>query len=130
MLWLIRFSFCALYPRTSHLPGIADTGVRRFIVRFRRETTPVMRLGISLGALLFVLSPLFTIGVPLPAFWLPKRALDRHAHKIANTSIYVVRQLVFLLKMVASFCWGAHPTVRASFNLPALPPDPGTLRTA
>lgn len=130
MLWLMRFTMSALFPRTARLPGVADTRVDEFLLRFRRETTLAMWTGISLGTLLFVVSPLLTVGLPLPAFWLPKAALDRHARKLANNSIYLVRQLVFLVKMMAGFCWAADPRVRRMFNLPALPPDPGTLRTA
>ena len=128
MLWLIRFTMCALYPRTARLPGVADTALDEFLARFRRETTPMMWIGISLGALLFAITPLVTVGLPLPAFWLPKKKIDRHARKLANSSIYLVRQLVFLVKMMGGFCWGADPKVRQAFNLPVLPPDPGTLR--
>jgi hypothetical protein len=129
MLWLIRFTMCALYPRTARLPGLEDTRLDEFLLRFRRETTLMMWTGISLGAVLFALAPIVTVGIPLPAFWLPRAALDRHAGKMAGSSIYLVRQLVFLVKMMAGFCWAADPEVRRRFNLPALPPDPGTLRT-
>jgi hypothetical protein len=130
VLWLIRFTMCALFPRTAKLPGIADTRLDDFLHRFRRETTLVMWLGISLGALLFVITPLVTVGAPLPAFWLSKKAVDRHARKLTASQFYVVRQLVCLVKMMAGLCWAADPQVRRAFNLPALPPDPGTLRSA
>jgi hypothetical protein len=129
MLWLMRFTMCALFPRTKHLPGLSDTEVREFLRRFRRETTLSIWIGISLGTLLFIWSPPFTVGLPLPAFLLPKKKLDRHARKLAASRYYLVRQLIFLVKMIAGFCWGADPQVRKAFNLKALPPDPGTLRT-
>jgi hypothetical protein len=129
MLWFIRFTMCSLYPRTARLPGVGDTGVDQFLARFRRETTLAMWLGICLGALLFVLSPIGTVGWPVPAFWLPRAKLDRHARKLAASRFYLVRQLIVLVKMMAGFCWGADPKVRRAFNLPALPPDPGSLRT-
>src|SRR3954453_812767 len=72
MLWLIRFTMCALYPRTRGLPGVGDTNVDEFLARFRRESTLAIWAGICLGTLLFVASPLFTVGTPLPAFLLPK----------------------------------------------------------
>jgi hypothetical protein len=130
MLWLVRFTMCSLFPRTAGLPGLRDTEVREFLRRFRRETTLLMWLGIVLGTLLFIVSPLFTVGLPLPAFLLPRAKLDRHARKLAASRFYVVRQLMFVVKMIAGFCWGADPKVRRAFNLPLLPPDPGTLRTA
>jgi hypothetical protein len=69
------------------------------------------------------------VGLPVPAFLLSKKKLDRHARKLAVSRFYLVRQLIFLVKMMAGFCWGADPQVRRAFNLAALPPDPGTLRT-
>jgi hypothetical protein len=130
MLWLMRFTMCSLFPRTQGLPGMSDTNVDEFLARFRKESTLVIWAGICAGTLLFIFSPLFTVGIPLPAFLLPKGRLDRHARKLAASRFYVVRQLIFLVKMIAGFCWGADPKVRKAFNLPALPPDPGTLRTA
>ena len=130
MEWLIRFSMCAFYPRTAELPGLEDTGIVEFLSRFRRETNFLMWLGIMAGAVLFAVSPLFTIGVPLPAFWLPRSALERHARNISTSSIYLVRQPMFLLKMVAGLCWGAHPDVRKLFHLEPYEADPGTWRTA
>jgi hypothetical protein len=130
MLWLMRFTMCSLFPRAKGLPGMSDTNVDEFLARFRKESTLAIWAGICLGTLLFIFSPLFTVGIPLPAFLLPKGRLDRHARKLAASRFYVVRQLIFLVKMIAGFCWGADPEVRRAFNLPALPPDPGTLRTA
>jgi hypothetical protein len=68
--------------------------------------------------------------VPVPAFLLPAGMRDRHARKIAGTSFYLVRQSIFLLKLAAGLCWGAHPEVRKRFALPPLPDDPGTWKTA
>jgi hypothetical protein len=48
---------------------------------------------------------------------------------VTGHRIYLVRQTVFLLKMVAGLCWGAHPDVRARLALRAYPADPGTWRT-
>ena len=72
MLWLMRFTMCSLFPRTKSLPGVGDTNVDEFLARFRRETTLAMWLGICLGTLLFVVSPVGTVGLPLPAFWLSR----------------------------------------------------------
>jgi hypothetical protein len=127
---MVAFTMRSLFPRTAKLPGVGDTHLDEFLRRFRRETTPLMWLGICLGSLLFIVAPIGTVGLPVPAFWLPRKKLDRHARKLAVSRFYLVRQLVFLVKMMAGFCWGADPQVRRAFNLPALPPDPGTLRTA
>lgn len=117
-----------LYPRTDALPGAADCDLDAFLARFRRETTPLMWIGVVAGAVVFHLSPVFTVLAPLPAFLLPARLADRHAGRIADCRVYLVRQLVSLVKVAAGLAWGADPRVRALFALPPLPPDPGTWR--
>lgn len=119
---------CALYPPTGDLPGVADTDVRGFLRRYRREATPLMWLGVVLGTLVFVVSPLLTVFVPLPSFLLPRTLLDRHACRVATSRIYLVRQAILLVKLAAGLCWGAHPDVRAKFGMAPYPADPGTWR--
>lgn len=130
MLFFVRSALVALYPRTADLPGIADTDVDAFLRRFQREAAPLMWVGVLASTLLFHLTPLFTVFVPLPAFWLPAGLLDRHANAISGSSIYIVRQAIFLLKLPGGLCWGAHPSVRARFALPAYGADPGTWRSS
>ena len=74
MLWLIKFAMCTMMPRTAGLPGIADTDLDGFLRRMKKETNLLYWLGLVLGALVFTLTPLITIGVPLPAFALPRKA--------------------------------------------------------
>ena len=134
MLWLVRSAIVALYPRVERdgrvIPGAADCGLDAFLERFRAESGALVWLGTVVGALAFHLTPLLTVLVPLPAFLLPKRLLDRHAARISTTPVYLLRQAVFLVKLPAGMCWGADPKVRAAFALPPLPPDPGTWRDA
>ena len=126
MLFLVRSAMVALYPRTATLPGLEDTNIDAFLVKFRRETTLTFWLGIVLSAWMFQWTPLFTVFVPLPAFLLPKRLRDKHAHKIASSELYLVRQLMLILKMPAGLCWGADPAVRKHFSLSTYDPDPTT----
>lgn len=130
MTWLVRAAIAALYPRTAELPGAEDCDLDGFLARYRRESTPLLWLGAVAGALVFHLTPLLTVAVPLPAFLLPARLLERHAQRIAVSRFYLLRQAIVLLKMVAGLCWGAHPAVRARLGLPPLPVDPGTWRTS
>lgn len=118
----------ALYPRTATLPGLEDTNIDSFLIKFRRETTLSFWLGIVLAAWMFQWTPLFTVFVPLPAFLLPARLRDKHAHKVASSELYLVRQLMLVLKMPAGLCWGADPNVRKHFALAAYEPDPTTWR--
>lgn len=128
MHWVIRFMFDALFPAAAGLPGIAECDADEFIRTARREAPALMVWGIVLASTLFMLTPVFTIYVPLPAFLLSRRLLDKHATRLLSSRFYLVRQLMFLPKMMAGFCWGAHPLVRAAMNLPPYAPDPGTWR--
>ncbi len=129
MIALVRAAIVALYPRTDALPGADECDLDAFLHRFRRETTLLLWTGVVVGALVFELSPVFTVRVPLPASFLPRVLADRHADRIAGSRFYLVRQSVFLVKLAAGLCWGVHPRVRASIGLPPLPPDPGSWRT-
>jgi hypothetical protein len=117
-----------MMPRTNVLPGIVDTDLDGFLRRMRVEAEPLYWLGMVVGALVFALTPLLTVRMPLPAFWLPRKMLDRHAEKIVSHPIYVLRQAVFLLRLSAGMCWGADSVVRARFALAPYGPDPGTFR--
>jgi hypothetical protein len=128
MIWLIKFAMCTMMPRTEALPGIADTDLDEFLRRLRKDANFLYWLGLVLGALVFMLSPLITIGVPLPAFALPRRALERHAERVLAHPIYLVRQAAFLVRVSGGLCWGADQNVRARFALPPYLPDPGTFR--
>jgi hypothetical protein len=127
---LVREAIVILYPRTPALPGVEDCDLDPFLERFREESPPLVWLGIVLGSIIFHLSPIFTVYIPLPAPMLSPAAADRHAERIASSSIYLVRQTIFLVKFAAGLAWGAHPSVREKFALPKLPEDPGTWRTS
>jgi hypothetical protein len=129
-LWLIRFAMCALMPRTDALPGIEDTDVDAFLRRLRADAEPLFWLGLVIGAVVFAVTPIITVWVPLPAFLLPRSLLDRHAERLTGERGYLLRQAVFLVRVSAGMCWGADPSVRASLALPPYAPDPGTFRVA
>ena len=128
--WLVRSAMRDMMPSTGDLPGILDTDVDGFLARLRRETTGMVWTGLVLGALLFVVSPVVTIYVPLPTLLLPASLRDKHADRITTTRFYLLRQSVFLLKMYACMCWGQDEAVRRRFHLPAYPVDTGGYRTS
>jgi hypothetical protein len=128
MWFLVKSALEALYPRTDALPGVADTDLDPLISKLRREAPLKLRAGVVLAAIFFTISPLLTIGVPLPSLWLPRSLRDKHAYRIATHRLYYVRQLVLLLKMIAGMSWGADPTVRRFMGLEPYPKDPGTWR--
>lgn len=127
---LLRFAVAAMFPGSDRFPSAAALGLDAFVRRFLRETSWTMWLACIGSALAFVASPVLTISVPLPAFLLPARLLDRHAGAMADHRIYLVRQAAFLLKMVAGLHWGAHPEVRSRLGLAPYPADPGSWRQA
>ncbi len=127
-LWLIKFAMRTLMPRTEALPGIEDTELDAFLRRMRADAEPLYWLGLVVGALVFVLSPLLTVGVPLPAFWLPRALLDQHADRLLSHRVYLLRQAVFLVRLSAGLCWGADPVVRSRLALSPYAPDKGTFR--
>lgn len=129
MNWLIARALRDLYPPVDGLPGIADCDLQGFLKTLRRESNLGIYAGMVAGALLYALTPLFTVYLPLPAFALPAKLRDRHAARITGTSVYVVRQLIFVLKMFGGLCWGQHPEVRRVMGMKPYPADPGTYRT-
>ncbi len=126
--WLVREAVVRLYPRTEDWPGAEDCDLDAFLARFREETTTLLWLGVLVGAILFHVTPIFTVFVPLPAFWLSPAQADRHASRITGSRVYLVRQAVFLVKLPGGLVWGSHPEVRKRFALPPLGDDPGTFK--
>jgi hypothetical protein len=130
VLWLIKFAMCTLMPKSDALPGIRDTHVDQFLRRMRREAEGLYWLGLVVGAVVFMITPIVTVYLPLPACFLPKKLLARHAERVVAHRIYTVRQAVFLVRLSAGMCWGADEHVRAAFALGAYPEDAGTFRTS
>lgn len=128
MFWLIKFAMCTMMPRTATLPGIADTDLDGFLRQLKRECDSLYWTGLVLGAILFALTPLVTIGIPLPAFFLSPGLRDKHANRMLAHPVYLVRQSAFLVRLSAGMCWGQSEGARAKFALPPYPPDPGTFR--
>ncbi len=129
MNWLVRFAMRAMLPRGAGLPGVEDTGLDEFVPRLRRESAGLFWAGVVLGAVVFQLTPLVTIFVPLPACLLSARLLERHTQKITAHPLYLLRSPMLLLKVSAGYCWGAHPDVRKVIGLAPYPSDPEEWRT-
>ncbi len=126
MSWFTRFAIEAIFPPTDTLPGVADTDLKGFLRDLHANAPMTMRLGIWVGTIIFMVTPLFTVFLPLPAFALRGRLLERHTSRLLDSRSYILRQLVYLLKMVGGLCWGEHPEVRRRFGRPPLPADPRT----
>lgn len=129
MIWLVHHVISDLYPRTEQLPGAADTGLLDFLRRFRREAPRTLWFGVALSSILYIVAPLFTLGLPLPSFALSRTLRELHAQRITTTRFYLLRMAMMTVKMAAGLCWGMDPTVRQKMGLEPWPADPGTWRT-
>ena len=123
---LCAWTLAATFPSTTLLPGLDRIDARPFVDRLRRESPVTIRFVMYASALVFLLTPLFTIFVPLPAIWLSAAQLDRHAQALSTHRLYLLRQSMLMVKTLGGLCWGADPGVRAAFAMPAYKPDPGT----
>jgi hypothetical protein len=130
VIWLIKFAMRAMMPRTDKLPGIEDTDLDGFLRKLRKESDALYWTGLVLGSFIFAITPLITLGLPVPAFFLSKKLLDKHADKIMSHPAYMIRQGVYLVRLSAGMCWGADPKVRALFEMKPYPSDPGSFRTS
>lgn len=130
MIWLVKFAMCAMMPRTDKLPGIEDTDLDAFLLRLQKDAEPLYWLGLVVGGIVYAITPLVTIGAPLPAFLLSPAQRQRHTDNLLSHPIYALRQAAYLVRLSAGMCWGADSTVRARFAMPPYPADPGTFRSS
>jgi hypothetical protein len=127
---LIAAAMADFMPRTDALPGIADTDVHGFLRKLRGEADRSFWAGLVIGTIVYNLTPLLTLYLPLPAFALPARLRDLHAQRVLESRSYMIRQAVFLVRLSAGMCWGGDPAVRARFELAPYAVDPGTFRSS
>jgi len=119
------FAMNEVMPRHGDMPGIADTQADTFLNDFGKHAHPIMRIGFMLAVWIYVLSPVFTVYIPLPAFWLSANKREQHMRKYSGSRSFVFSQLWMLQKMIAGLCWGTDPKVRAYFSYPPLDAEPG-----
>ena len=128
--WFTRNVLLEILPPGGPLPGLDQVDVDGFLVNFSRDAPFLMRLALFLSVMVYIFSTPITVFVPWPALWLPRGLRARHTARLATHPIYVVRQTMTMLKMVAGMAWGQDPAVRARLHLEAYEPDPATWRPA
>jgi hypothetical protein len=128
--WITRRVLLEMLPAGGVLPGLDIIDLDGFLRGFGRDAPFLMRLGLALSVGIFVMSAPLTLGIPWPAIWLPRKLRARHAKRLATHRIYVVRQTVTMLKMVAGMAWGQDPRIRIRMGLEPYDEDPGTWRPA
>jgi hypothetical protein len=117
-----------MMPTVPGLKGVGESNLASFLRLFLRESPLFIRAGLYASAFVFVVSPVLTIYLPLPSFLLTKKMREKHAQRASAHSLYMLRQSMFFLKMVAGMCWGQGPEVRKKMGLEALEGDPGSFR--
>ena len=125
---LVAWCLCATFPSTDELVGLDRMEVVPFLRQMDRDTPLIMRLALLGSILVFLLSPLLTVGLPLPAPLLGKATLQRHVERLAGHRIYLLRQTMMMVKTVAGLLWGADPQVRRALGMDPYRVDPGTWR--
>jgi hypothetical protein len=128
--WITRRVLLEMLPAGGVLPGLDTVDLDGFLRNFGRDAPFLMRLGLTLSVAVFVMATPITLGIPWPAIWLPKKLRATHAGRLANHRIYMLRQALTLLKMIAGMAWGQDPAIRTRVGLDPYDEDPGTWRPA
>ena len=128
--WITRNVLLNVLPAGGPLPGLDEVDLEQFLINFRRDAPLLMRVALSLSVLIYIFSTPITVFVPWPALWMPRGLRARHTERLAQHPIYVVRQTMTMLKMVAGMAWGQDPAIRQRLHLEAYESDPATWRPA
>ena len=122
------FAMNEVMPPHDGMPGVSDIDAEQFLKEFRAHAHPIMKIGFSLSVWIYVFSPLFTIGIPLPAFWLSEKKRLAHLQAYSSSHNFVFSQLWMLQKMITGMCWGMDDKVRTYFGYTPYRPEPGEFR--
>ncbi len=126
---IVRWVLAVVFPSTAKLPGLDTLDVSEGLAEVFAGP-PLLRLGLYGAIFAFLISPVLTIGWPLPAPLLSRHRRDQHANAMSNSRWYLLRQSMMMLKTIGGLLWGAHPSVRAKLGFPAYTADPGSFRTS
>ena len=117
MLRLTAWTLAVVFPSTDALPGLDKIDAVPLLKKLREEAPLSIRATLLVSVLVFCVTPVLTVGWPLPAFWLPRHQLDAHAAKVAAHPNYLIRQTMLMLKTIGGLVWGAAPEIRTRFAM-------------
>lgn len=123
---IVAWVLAIILPSTDRLPGLDVLDTKPQLRAILSEAPLSIVLALYGSVLLFMITPVLTIGWPLPAFALSRRNVDRHARHAAGHRLYLMRQAMLMIKTIAGLIWGGHATVRQALKIKAYGPDPGT----
>ena len=124
----IIFAMNEAMPSHGDMPGVNDTAVNDFLDDFKKNAHPIMRLGFFLAVWIYVLSPVFTLGIPVPAMWLSEKKRLDHLNKYSSSKNFVFSQLWMLQKMITGMAWGMDDKVRRYFGYDPYPEELGLFK--
>ena len=130
MRWLLQGALAILLPSHDGISGFDTHSLHTAMHKNLNDTSAMLRFGVYACALLFIFSPIFTLGIPLPTFCLSPKFQFKHAERLSTHRIYWFRQSIFVLKTMATLIWGAQPQVRKKLGMQPYAPDPGTWKSA
>lgn len=94
------------------LPGLHEAGFERFYEDFQKKAPPQMIFGFRAALVIGTwVSPLLIFRLP-PFNRLSQEDRLRALEALGKSDVYLLRQIMLLLKAVACFCYGADPGVR------------------
>ena len=104
--------------------GLFEAGFEKFYIDFENSASPSLRWGFR--AALFVatwVAPLLIGRLP-PLTRLDRPARERALLALETSRVYLLRQMMLLLKTTVCFCYGADPDVRDAVGYPLQPDQP------
>jgi len=111
----------ALVPKDgpAPLPGAFDANFEEFFARFEATALPSMRWGFAAGLWVAAwIAPALILKLP-PITRLSTEDREAALEALGKSRIYLLRQMLLLLKAVVSFCYGANPKVRQALGVPS-----------
>ena len=122
-----RLVLDTLLPAQAHptlRDGILEAGFDNFLLDFQSTASPALRRGF--WAALFAatwFSPLLIFRLP-PLTRLDRPTRERALLAMETSRVYLLRQMMLLLKTTVCFCYGADPNVRDAVGYPRQHDDP------
>lgn len=98
--------------------GLFDAGFDEFYADFQRSAALSMRLGFKTALFAALWAAPLLIGRLPPLTRHDRETRERALEALGRSRVYVLRQMLLLLKAVACLCYGAHPRVRETLGCP------------
>ena len=94
------------------LPGIEDLDLEPFYERLGSKAPRMVGLGFQAAVWLFLIAPLIWLGSFRPFRKLPSSRKQKLLERVAVSKLYVVRQMMMVLKTLACLAYLRDPVIR------------------